>query len=57
MRENGVPNFPDPGPNGEIRIDEGKLGVGPGDPEFEAAQKACARFMPEARRSAKAGGA
>lgn len=57
MRENGVPNFPDPGPNGEIRIDGGKLGVGPGDPEFEAAQKACARFMPEARPSAQAGGA
>jgi hypothetical protein len=46
MRENGVPDFPDPGPNGEIRIDKGKGGTGPGDPEFEAAQQACAQFRP-----------
>jgi hypothetical protein len=46
MRENGVPDFPDPGPNGEIRIEKGTLGVGPGDPAFDAAEKACARFQP-----------
>jgi hypothetical protein len=57
MRENGVPDFPDPGPNGEIRINAGQLSVKPGDPAFEAAQKACARYRPQARQSAKAGGA
>jgi hypothetical protein len=46
MRENGVPNFPDPGPNGEMRIDGNKLGTGPGEPAFDAAEKACARFRP-----------
>jgi hypothetical protein len=46
MRENGVPNFPDPGPDGEIKIDGNKLGTGPGEPDFEAAEKACARFQP-----------
>ncbi|MCA2216788.1 hypothetical protein [Jidongwangia harbinensis] len=46
MRENGVPNFPDPGPNGEGRINKGMLGVGPEDPAFQAAEKACARFRP-----------
>jgi len=46
MRENGVPNFPDPGPNGEMRIDGSKLGTGPGEPDFDAAEKACARFRP-----------
>lgn len=47
MRENGVPNFPDPGPNGEMRIDGRKLGTGPGQPDFDAAEKACARFQPD----------
>jgi len=46
MRENGVPNFPDPGPDGGIRIDGDKLGTGPGQPDFAAAEKACARFRP-----------
>jgi hypothetical protein len=48
MRENGVPDFPDPGPDGGIRIEKGKGkgGLGPGDPAFEAAQEACAQFRP-----------
>lgn len=42
MRDNGVPNFPDPDGNG-IRID---ASVGE-DPDFEAAQKLCQdKFMP-----------
>ena len=46
MRENGVPNFPDPGPDGGIQIDGDKLGMSPGEPDFDAAEKACARFRP-----------
>jgi hypothetical protein len=47
MRANGVPNFPDPGPEGEIGVDGNKLGTGPGDPAFDAAQKACAQYLPK----------
>ncbi|MEU4163924.1 hypothetical protein [Actinoplanes sp. NPDC026670] len=46
MRENGVPNFPDPAADGELAIDGNKLGTGPGDPVFDAADKACARYRP-----------
>jgi hypothetical protein len=49
MRENGVPNFPDPGPDGGIQVDSDKLGMSPGDPAFNAAEKACARFRPSPR--------
>jgi hypothetical protein len=47
MRENGVPNFPDPDPNGGIRIDGSKLGTGPGDPTFDKAEKACDKYEPQ----------
>ncbi|HEU4349421.1 MAG TPA: hypothetical protein VFR35_16720 [Actinoplanes sp.] len=56
MRENGVPGFPDPGANGEIQLDAGKLGMGPGDPTFDAAEKACARFMPDLGRNEQRAG-
>ena len=46
MRENGVPKFPDPKPNGQLQIDGDKLGTGPGDPVFDAAEKTCSRFRP-----------
>ena len=47
MRENGIPKFPDPDPEGGIRIDDRELGVGPGDPVFDKAQEACSHLMPE----------
>ncbi|SNY30920.1 hypothetical protein [Paractinoplanes atraurantiacus] len=47
MRENGVPNFPDPKPDGSIAIDGRKLGTGPGDPTFDKAEKACEKYVPE----------
>ncbi|XVU26838.1 hypothetical protein ACQPZJ_07230 [Actinoplanes sp. CA-054009] len=47
MRENGVPNFPDPKPDGSIAIDPKKLGTGPGEPTFDKAEKACAKYRPE----------
>jgi predicted small secreted protein len=46
MRDNGVPKFPDPQADGGIQIDGNALGMAPGDPTFDAAQKACAKFQP-----------
>lgn len=50
MRENGVPNFPDPQPNGSITLKRDKVGTGPGDPTFDKAAEKCSRFMPQPRR-------
>ena len=49
MRANGVPNFPDPQPDGGMVIDGRKLGTGPGEPAFDAAEKKCAQFQPGPR--------
>lgn len=45
MRENGVPNFPDPTDQG-LQIDNDKLGMNPDDPRFKTADQACAKLMP-----------
>ena len=55
MRENGVPDFPDPQPNGSIQLDRGKLGTGPGEPAFDKAQEKCSQFLPEGRQERKEG--
>ncbi len=47
MRENGVPDFPDPSADGGIRLDAGKLGAGPGDPTFDKAEQKCSKYMPK----------
>ncbi|WP_051808763.1 hypothetical protein [Actinoplanes subtropicus] len=47
MRENGVPNFPDPNPDGGISIDPKKLGTGPDDPLWKKAEKACEQYAPK----------
>ncbi|MEU7906664.1 hypothetical protein [Actinoplanes sp. NPDC049118] len=47
MRENGVENFPDPNPDGSIRIDGRKVGMGPGDPTFDKAEEACSKYRPD----------
>jgi hypothetical protein len=44
MRENGVPNFPDPTEKG-ITIEEGS-GIDPKDPKFKAAEQTCSKFTP-----------
>lgn len=45
MRENGIGEFPDPDPNGGgSRLPDG---IDPQDPAFQAAEQACAEFMPE----------
>jgi hypothetical protein len=46
MRENGVPGFPDPGPDGGIQMNGNDSGLNPNDPKFQAAQKACAKYEP-----------
>ncbi|WP_436497983.1 hypothetical protein [Actinokineospora sp. HUAS TT18] len=47
MRENGVPDFPDPDPNGGIRIEvRPGSGMDPEDPKFQEAQEKCQQFMP-----------
>jgi hypothetical protein len=53
MRENGVPNFPDPSPDGGLAIDGNKLGTGPGDPTFDKAEKACSKYVPEGASTEK----
>jgi hypothetical protein len=46
MRDNGVPNFPDPDPNGGIQIDGNKPGLDPNGTAFKAAQQACQKYQP-----------
>jgi hypothetical protein len=44
MRSHGVPNFPDPGPNG-LQITPSS-GLNPRSPAFQAAQQACQKLLP-----------
>lgn len=47
MRENGVPNFPDPSENGGFQLDMNELGLdGPDDPKLKAAEDKCRSIMP-----------
>jgi hypothetical protein len=52
MRKNGVPNFPDPDSNGNIRITGGRdkngrtFGLDPNSAQFRRAQKACRKLQP-----------
>lgn len=45
MRQNGVPDFPDPDENGLIRVEPGK-GVDPAKPAMKDAQEKCKQFEP-----------
>lgn len=45
MREHGLPNFPDPDPNGGLMLNKDS-GITPDDPKFKAAQEACKQFQP-----------
>ena len=47
MRANGIPNFPDPNPDGGISIDSKKIGAGPDDPRWKKAEQACAQYAPK----------
>jgi hypothetical protein len=46
MRENGVPNMPDPGPDGRLQINPDKDGVDITSPQFRAASRACRDLRP-----------
>lgn len=47
MRAHGVPKFPDPGPNGQLRIAAGPgTGIDPESATFKAAQQACKSLEP-----------
>jgi hypothetical protein len=52
MRKNGVPDFPDPDSNGNIRITGGRdksgrmFGLDPNSSQFKRAQKACRKLQP-----------
>lgn len=48
VRENGVPNFPDPDSSG--RYDLRDVSSGPGDPKIEAAMEACSELRQNAGR-------
>jgi hypothetical protein len=54
MRENGVPDFPDPGPDGGImlkgRADGGKGGLDPQGSTFKKAEKICQKDGPQGPR-------
>lgn len=51
MRENGVPEFPDP-ENGRLALRVGPdSGIKPDSPEFQAARKACQQYAPAGARN------
>jgi hypothetical protein len=45
MRENGVSKFPDPDGQGRLSI-QGGPGLDPNSPQFQAAERACEKYMP-----------
>ena len=45
MRDNGIANFPDPGPDGGLLLDG--TGIDPDSPQFKAAQEACRDLRPQ----------
>jgi hypothetical protein len=50
MRDNGVPNFPDPDANGGFAIIEGS-GIDPQSPQFKKAEDTCKKYQPESVRN------
>ncbi|OLF17838.1 hypothetical protein BU204_09565 [Actinophytocola xanthii] len=51
MRENGLPDFPDPKPDGGIAV-EGGPNLDPLSEEFKAAEQKCAKHLPDGGRGA-----
>ena len=59
MRANGVPDFPDPQPNGSLKVQNKATGgpnskggpvtsgIGPGNPTFDNALNACRKYQPK----------
>src|SRR5215203_5045743 len=56
MRENGYPDFPDPQPDGGIRIEGDQNGdMDPESEKWKEAHKKCEQYMPERREGGQAG--
>jgi hypothetical protein len=45
MRSHGEPNFPDPNAQGVLSISS-KSGIDPSSPQFQSAQRACSKYLP-----------
>jgi len=45
MRKNGEPNFPDPNAQGQLSFGSSS-GIDPSSPQFQQAQKACQKLLP-----------
>ena len=45
MRKNGEPNFPDPNAQGQLSFGSGS-GIDPSSPQFQQAQTACRKLLP-----------
>lgn len=48
MRDNGIPNFPDP-TDGGLQINNDQLGLAPNDPKMQKAEEACRSQLPAPR--------
>ena len=46
MRKHGVPDFPDPTPNGKFQLNGGSNPVDPNAPQFKTAMTACHALLP-----------
>jgi hypothetical protein len=46
MRSHGVPNFPDPNSQGELTFGSSD-GIDPSSPQFQSAQRACQKLLPQ----------
>jgi hypothetical protein len=53
MRENGVPGFPDPNPDGGFSINSNELGVSTDSKQYKQAETTCAPLMPESSADQK----
>ncbi|WP_242910209.1 hypothetical protein [Actinomadura terrae] len=57
MRDNGVPRFPDPAPDGGILLKAGKgTGLDPQSQTFKNAEKACRKYAPGEKSSSTSQG-
>lgn len=54
MRSNGVPNFPDPGSQGQMVISSSS-GIDPNSPAFKSAMQKCRSLLPNGGAGASAG--
>jgi hypothetical protein len=57
MRSHGLPNFPDPGPQGAVRMSSSGSGIDVFSPKYQAAAKTCQKLEPTAGQSTSPPGA